>query len=108
MLVDLKENEQLTILERDVVVTGNFADGSDFEFDLASNLISPDATLTITRVPEILLGDVNLDGLVSLLDVAPFVDLLTSGDFQLEADLNMDGVLDLLDIAPFVELLQGA
>ncbi len=53
------------------------------------------------------LGDVNLDGVVNLLDVAPFVELLSSGDFQAEADINQDGVVDLLDVQPFVDLLSG-
>ena len=50
-------------------------------------------------------GDVNGDGAIDLLDVAPFVDLIISGDFQAEADINSDGAVDLLDIAPFVQLL---
>ena len=54
------------------------------------------------------LGDVNLDGVVDLLDVAPFVALLNAGGYQAEADVNQDGVFDLLDVAPFVELLSGA
>ena len=52
-------------------------------------------------------GDVNRDGMIDLLDVQPFVDLLTSGEFQLEADINLDGVVDLLDVGPFIELLTG-
>ena len=53
------------------------------------------------------LGDVNQDGVINLLDVDPFVDLLTSGDFQNEADINQDGVVNLLDVDPFVVLLSG-
>ncbi len=53
------------------------------------------------------LGDINRDGAVNLLDVAPFVDLLTTGGLQIEADINQDGVVDLLDVAPFVDLLSG-
>ena len=52
-------------------------------------------------------GDVNLDCQVDLLDVLPFVELLSKASFQSEADVNMDGVVDLLDIAPFVDLLNG-
>ena len=52
-----------------------------------------------------LLGDVNLDGAVNLLDVQPFVDILTLGEFQNEADVNIDGFVDLLDVQPFVEIL---
>ena len=54
---------------------------------------------------EILHGDVNLDGVVDLLDVGPFVAILTTGGFQAEADVNKDGVVDLLDVGPFVQLL---
>ena len=54
-----------------------------------------------------LLGDLNGDGVVDLLDVQPFVDLITSGVYQIVADINSDGSVDLLDIQPFVELLVG-
>ena len=50
-------------------------------------------------------GDVNGDGDINLLDVAPFVDLLASSMFQCEADINQDGAVNLLDVGPFVELL---
>lgn len=62
-------------------------------------LVSPIASL---------LGDVNLDGTISLLDVGSFVALLTNVSFQIEADINGDGVVDLLDVQPFVDLLSGA
>jgi hypothetical protein len=55
----------------------------------------------------VVLGDVNLDGVVNLLDVAPFVELLSSGVYQAEADTNMDGVVNLLDVDSFVDLLGG-
>ncbi len=54
-----------------------------------------------------LLGDVNCDGTVDLLDVAPFVDLVINGGFSTKADFNFDGVVDLLDVAPFVDALTG-
>ncbi len=56
---------------------------------------------------DVLLGDVNQDGFVNLLDVGPFIDLLNSGGFQLEADVNEDGVVNLLDVDLFVILLSG-
>ena len=52
-------------------------------------------------------GDVNCDGEVNLLDVAPFVELLSNGGFSEKADINQDGSLDLLDVSPFVALLSG-
>jgi hypothetical protein len=56
----------------------------------------------------VLLGDINSDGFVSLLDVAPFVNLLTMGGFLAEGDINGDGVMNLLDVGPFVDLLTGS
>ena len=56
---------------------------------------------------DLIVGDVNGDGMINLLDVTPFVELLTSGDFQVEADVNGDGAINLLDVAPFIDLLAG-
>ncbi len=59
------------------------------------------------RIPVFVIGDVNQDGAVDLLDVSPFVDVLTSGQIQAEADINQDGTVNLLDVSPFVTLLTG-
>ena len=55
-----------------------------------------------------LLGDVNCDGIVNLLDVGPFVDAITSSKFVPKADINDDGMVNLLDVAPFVALLSDS
>ena len=52
-----------------------------------------------------ILGDVNCDGTVDLLDVSPFIDLVISGDFESKADINQDGAVNLLDVSPFIDLL---
>ena len=52
-------------------------------------------------------GDVNEDGDVNLLDVGPFVTLLSNAGFACQADLNGDGSVNLLDVGPFVALLGG-
>lgn len=57
--------------------------------------------------PSVLLGDVNLDGLVNLLDVEPFIERISTGFFQPEADINDDGFVNLLDVDPFIALLSG-
>ena len=59
------------------------------------------------NIPASILGDINMDGAVDLLDVGPFVDLLVSGDFAAAGDINGDGCVDLLDVGPFVNLLIG-
>ena len=52
-------------------------------------------------------GDVNQDGGVNFLDIAPFISILSSGDFQTEADVNDDGDVGFLDISPFIALFSS-
>jgi hypothetical protein len=64
------------------------------------------------RIQLLFKGDVNLDGSVNNLDIAPFVQLLTGGTMLFPespwlGDINHDGVVNNLDIAPFVQLLTG-
>ena len=56
---------------------------------------------------EVIPGDVNGDGVVNLLDVTAFVDLLANNGFNEAADINGDGFVNLLDVGPFVDLLAG-
>jgi autotransporter-associated beta strand protein len=67
----------------------------------------PNAVVLSNFEQAILLGDVNGDGVVDLLDVAPFIEVLTNGPFNAAADVNQDGVVNLLDIAPFIDILSG-
>lgn len=64
-----------------------------------------DNILLEAELGDFLLGDVNCDGAVDLLDVAPFVEAITSGVFNAKADIDMNGTVDLLDVAPFIDLL---
>ena len=90
-------------------------------FELVGTSGQPDAGLTLTgggfaltggfHVPiqvAVVLGDVNLDGAVNLLDVDFFVDRVATGTFQPEADCNQDGEVNLLDIDRFIASLSGA
>ena len=79
---------------------------SVFEFDWTP-ILGEGAFRLNSIAPDFLLGDVNCDGVVNLLDVAPFVEALTSGEFNEKADVNEDGVVNLLDVQPFVSLLAG-
>ena len=61
----------------------------------------------IAGVAAVLLGDVNCDQVVNLLDVGPFVETLVSAEFNTKADINRDGVVNLLDVSGFVNLIAG-
>ena len=52
-----------------------------------------------------LLGDVNCDGSVDLLDTSFFIDKTLTGTFCPKADINCDGAVNLVDVAPFVQLV---
>jgi hypothetical protein len=66
-----------------------------------------DTTSLIVSGPGVLLADVNLDGVVNGLDVAPFVDVLLNGSYQVEADMNQDEVVNGLDVGSFVDAVVG-
>lgn len=51
-------------------------------------------------------GDLNLDGAVNFLDIAPFIQILNGGEFQSQADFNQDAAVTFLDIVPFIALLR--
>ena len=55
----------------------------------------------------VLKGDVNRDNVLNFLDISPFIVLLSSGGFQVEADCDQNGVLNFLDISPFIAALSG-
>ena len=99
-----------TISESDLVADPRF-NGFDFSaFPVPRNrrLYVFEAHIPLDDLPgSSITGDVNRDGVVNLLDVGPFVDLIASGNFQQEADINGDAQVNLLDVGPFVELLVG-
>lgn len=83
--------------------SGNFLD----EF---GNIVASNSSLSFvvdSSAGPCLLGDVNLDGAVNFLDIAPFIGLLTNATFQCEGDTNEDSVVSFLDIAPFIDILAG-
>ncbi|MEM9413612.1 MAG: dockerin type I domain-containing protein [Planctomycetota bacterium] len=76
--------------------------------DVSSGTLSFDALIDSVSIQQAgFIGDINCDGNIDLLDVAPFVETLTGGGFFEKADINQDGEVNLLDVAPFVDLLSG-
>ena len=79
--------------------------------DLFSNVVGNDVwdnlAFTVMTQSNFELGDVNRNGMIDFLDIAPFITLLSSGDYQFEGDVDQNGFVDFLDIAPFIALLSG-
>lgn len=55
----------------------------------------------------VLLGDVDLNGEVNFSDIPAFIDVLISGELQLEADIDQSGIVDFADIPLFIDILIG-
>ena len=65
----------------------------------------PQAVESLTvSLPEVLLGDCNLDGMISYLDIRPFVETLLAAGFLVQADINQSGDVTFLDISPFINI----
>ena len=82
-----------------------FNDEGQLVFSAAFTDDSSGIFIADTNPPTFMLGDVNLDGAIDFLDIAPFITLLTTSAFQFEADVNGDGTVSFLDISPFISLL---
>ena len=65
-------------------------------------------SIVIVEVEPPLLGDLNQNGAVNFLDIAPFILRLTTGEFQVEADIDQSGEVNFMDISPFIEILTSA
>jgi hypothetical protein len=108
---------QESIVANGVPPTNTWQDATDSESRLVLTLDDDaefaDITLDemtikqFTFASEPLLGDLNLDSEVNGLDVDPFVEVLLSGPYQLEADMNEDQVVNGLDVDPFVAAVVG-
>ena len=56
-------------------------------------------------LPAVILGDVNMNGVVDFSDIPAFIAALQSGEFKAEADCNQDGVVNFADIPAFIDIL---
>ena len=52
-----------------------------------------------------IIGDINSDELVNVLDVVLIVNLILSSSFDTSADINEDNVLDILDIVNLINII---
>lgn len=85
-------------------------DNATLSFGVTNTIIGfidPDTNVlsNYTFADDVLKGDVDLNGEVTFLDIAPFILILSNTGFQSEADVDCSGMVDFLDIAPFIEIL---
>ena len=54
---------------------------------------------------QILLGDLNLDNTLNILDIVLLSNIVLSGDFMFEGDMNSDNVNNILDIVQLATII---
>jgi len=59
----------------------------------------------ISNYPSSMLGDVNNDEIVNILDIVQLVNMILSGEYAGNADLNSDGTVNILDIVQIVNII---
>ena len=75
-----------------------------------SGHLSSTALMVTTPIAEpgfapFILGDCNQNGEVNFLDIAPFIEVLTTGAYLAQADCNQNGDVAFTDIASFITIL---
>jgi len=64
---------------------------------------TPDSSNTGSS--ENLMGDLNTDGFINVLDIVIVVNLVLDGGFNIYGDMNEDGTLNILDIVALVSII---
>ena len=54
-----------------------------------------------------ILGDINNDGVINVIDVVLIVNIILDQNENAEADLNNDGFINILDIVLLVNIILG-
>ncbi|MEM9411530.1 MAG: hypothetical protein AAGA30_10475 [Planctomycetota bacterium] len=100
-------NQQLDIPFQSTLVPGNLYRISVVSeaYSIGAETHSSGATVCLRS--KLLVGDVNQDDTVDLLDIGPFVETISNGTYSVAADINCDGLVNLLDVDDFVQLLAG-
>ena len=66
-----------------------------------------DENIYLGQEDNFILGDVNQDGILNILDVVIIVNQVLSNEYNLIADVNEDGVVNVLDVVMMVNILLG-
>ena len=55
----------------------------------------------------LLLGDLNLDGILNILDIVMMINMILDNEYTVIADINQDESVDILDVVVMVNILMG-
>ena len=63
--------------------------------------------LLLLKKQNYLLGDVNLDGIINILDIIATVNFILNNEYNVSADLNDDSIINVLDIIELVNIIMN-
>ena len=71
--------------------------------------IPPTASQYLTNIEceENILGDINGDEILNVLDIVLMIDIILNDEYSLVADVNEDGFVNILDVIIMVNILVG-
>ena len=77
-----------------------------YESEFGSDWIARAQKYSPDYLIDLILGDLNMDGVINILDIVMLASLILSGDYSNPAgDLNQDGIQNILDIISLVSLV---
>lgn len=90
--IELNENSNYT---GNVIISSN------------ANFLPINIPITLQTLSNSLLGDINFDGLINIVDVVQMVNFVLSSTYIPQADMNSDGIINVLDIVQLVGIILG-
>ena len=104
--IDLSSNVRLRFTAEDIFYEGEFGSGGS----IVEAAIDDILIRSVGSSADIILGDVNFDSVVDILDIVMIINFAlgtvepSSVEFN-SADLNGDGVIDILDIVNVINII---
>jgi len=88
----------------EVIRIDSFMDGEWSEYD---QYISDHRPVALKLTSNTILGDINLDNQVDVIDIVSLVSIIldSSGAYNVLADLNQDGINNVIDIVQLVDII---
>ena len=69
------------------------------------SISSEQINFTISPNQESLVGDLNYDGVINVVDVILIVNMALENGFDILADLNQDGVINIFDVVQIINII---
>ena len=89
----------LVLIDKNLNVVEKF-NISSFDYGVVYNKI-----LDLVDVVDDLIGDINLDGNLDVVDIVQLVNLILSNESNDNADINQDGAINVVDVVQLVNLI---